>query len=287
MTTPPIADWPGTLEGPETRFDPDSHPAAASAMQYPRGANSTLHQVLITWLENAERDTDDHGLSILSSDIDLTLSTGDEDEQGQALIQPAEISRLQRPGFIVGTCSDREPSDQLRLMESLGQHPHFASPKELLACARRLRPGNLHLHVGDDPERDRAMALGTAAEPTSHRRSTPAPPGGPTSCGPAEGTAKRAETVGSIQPRYHGASVPPQCLHHLPVGGIRKLPPPQRLQILGSAGQQDHGRGVELPQEQAALLRPRGTGTARRGPCKRNLHMPADPLRTTALHRKW
>ena len=130
---------------------------STGALRYPRGANSTRHQALITCLEWAERETEDHGLSILSFDIDLTLATGDQDEEGPALIHPAEISRLKRLGYIVGTCSDREPSDQLRLMETLGQHPHFAIPNEHLAWtqaaaarqpapARRRRPGTGSRH---------------------------------------------------------------------------------------------------------------------------------------------
>ena len=95
----------------------------------------------------------------MSFDIDLTLFTSQQDEEGLGLIDPAEISRLQRLGYIVGACSDREPSDQLSLLETLEQEPHFAIPKEMLEWAKRRLPGSLHLHVGDDPQRDRAIAL--------------------------------------------------------------------------------------------------------------------------------
>ena len=174
MATPPPAGWPGTLEEPETRFDPDSHPATAralrglqsaaninettGALQYPRG-NPSSHGSLVACLELEERETKDEGLAVLSFDIDLTLATGEQDEEGLVLIDPSEISRLQQLGYIVGTCSDREPSDQRQMADRLGQQPHFTIPKELLEWARRLLPGTLHLHVGDDPKRDRAIAL--------------------------------------------------------------------------------------------------------------------------------
>ena len=131
---------------------------ASGALQHPRGTPAT-HRALVACLLQAEREASNDGLAVISLDIDLALVTGERNEEGLTLIDPSEISRLQRLGYIVGTCSDREPSDQLRLMETLGQNPDFAIPKELLAWARRLLPGSRHLHMGDDPQRDRDIAL--------------------------------------------------------------------------------------------------------------------------------
>ena len=174
MATPPTTGWPGNLGEPETRFDPESHPAAAralsvlrsaanieevtAALRRPRG-DQRAHLALVCCLQRAEQDARNHSLAVVSFDIDLTLATGQQDEEGLTLIDPSEISRLQGLGYIVGTCSDREPSDQQTLLETLEQQPHFTIPKEMLAWARKLLPGAMHLHVGDDPQRDRAIAL--------------------------------------------------------------------------------------------------------------------------------
>lgn len=174
MATPPTSGDSAALQEPRTRFERDRHPEAERALSvleaaanvdevtgtlmFP-GTTPYTHRALTACLEQAEAESRDHGLSVVSFDIDLTLATGEQDEEGLALIDPAEISRLQALGYIVGSCSDREPSDQRRLMETLGQSPNFAIPKELLAWARRLLPGAMHLHVGDDPQRDEAVAL--------------------------------------------------------------------------------------------------------------------------------
>ena len=49
-------------------------------------------------------------MRVISFDIDLTLSIGGDHEDNAVLIAPTEISRLQGLGYIVGTCSDREPT---------------------------------------------------------------------------------------------------------------------------------------------------------------------------------
>ena len=174
MATPPKSGDSAALQEPRKRFERDRHPEAEHALKileaaanvneltgtlmFP-GATPYAHRALTACLEQAETQTRDHGLPVVSFDIDLTLATGEQDEEGLLLIDPAEISRLQALGYIVGSCSDREPSDQRGLMETLGQSPNFAIPKELLAWARRLLPGAMHLHVGDDPQRDEAVAM--------------------------------------------------------------------------------------------------------------------------------
>ena len=129
-----------------------------ACIQYPAGAQEKYNE--ITGLLQTKADgAVNHGMAVVSFDIDLTLRTGEEYEYHMPLIDPEEISRLQGLGYIVGTCSDREPSDQRRTLEALGQEPHFCIPKEMLGWARELLPADLHLHVGDDRERDRRIAL--------------------------------------------------------------------------------------------------------------------------------
>ena len=94
----------------------------------------------------------------MSFDIDLTIRTGDEYETHATLLDPAVITQLQQLGYIVGTCSDREPSDQRITLRVLGQEPDFCIPKEMLAWTKALLPGQQHRHVGDDRQRDRDVA---------------------------------------------------------------------------------------------------------------------------------
>ena len=68
------------------------------------------------------------------------------------------LAELRAQGYIVGTCSDREPADQLETMRALGFTPDFCIPKEMLGTAGELLDGARLIHVGDDEERDRRIA---------------------------------------------------------------------------------------------------------------------------------
>ena len=158
---------------PPVRYSPEAHPEVAAALniinyaaqldehtaciQYPAGEPED-HRKLTQYLAQAADTARDHGLRVVSFDIDLTIRIGEDYEENVLLIAPSAISELQEMGYIVGTCSDREPSDQTNLLRHLGQQPHFCIPKELLGWTKRLLPGDFHLHVGDHPVRDRQMA---------------------------------------------------------------------------------------------------------------------------------
>ena len=129
-----------------------------ACIQYPAGDPAHSQQVSQLLLEHAGRAAN-HDLYIISFDIDLTLRTGDDYEENIPLIEPHAISRLQELGYVVGTCSDREPSDQRKTLQDLGQTPHFCIPKEMLDWTKQLIPAAAHLHIGDDAKRDRDIAL--------------------------------------------------------------------------------------------------------------------------------
>ena len=166
---------------PPVRYSPEAHPEVAAALniinyaaqldeqtlciQYPAGEPED-HRKLTEYLAQAAAKARDHGLRVVSFDIDLTLRIGEDYEQNAPLVAPSAISELQEMGYVVGTCSDREPSNQINVLRHLGQQPHFCIPKELLAWTKLLLPGAFHLHVGDDRERDRRMA---AAAGWQHR----------------------------------------------------------------------------------------------------------------------
>ena len=128
-----------------------------ACIQYPAGDAGTSTEMLEA-LEEAERTAVDFGLRTISFDIDMTLRTGEDFEEDMALVDPQKITDLQSMGYIVGTCSDRNPSDQLATMQQLGQEPNFCVPKEMLGWVKKLLPGPYHLHVGDDRERDQKIA---------------------------------------------------------------------------------------------------------------------------------
>ena len=163
-----------TGDGPAAHYDPERFTDVREAtqllnevalldeetacIQYPAG-NPEQHQKIRGLLQSQADSAVDHGMRVISFDIDLTLQTQEDQEETATLIDPGEISRLQGLGYVVGTCSDRLPSDQRRTMTALGQEPHFCIPKEMLGWAKELIPGETHLHVGDDARRDREIAL--------------------------------------------------------------------------------------------------------------------------------
>ena len=103
-------------------------------------------------------------LDIWSFDIDLTLEMPDDEPGCQGLISISRLHQLQGNGAIVGTCSDREPSDQRSAMQALGFTPDFCIPKELLSTLKQLLPGANIIHVGDDARRDRDIAAACQVE---------------------------------------------------------------------------------------------------------------------------
>ena len=97
--------------------------------------------------------------SVYAWDIDLTLMMPDDDDGFGGEIKVSELHALRDAGAVVGTCSDRIPSEQLAVMGEAGFEPDFAISKELLGFARRLLGARSQTLIGDDPARDREMAL--------------------------------------------------------------------------------------------------------------------------------
>ena len=115
--------------------------------------------VLAEFEREAAKEISTQNLQIWSFDIDLTLTIPDDAEEYIGPIPVDELIRLQKqPDTIVGTCSDRDPSNQRKAMRSLQFEPDFCIPKEMLQHATRLFPDSRRIHVGDDPARDKAMA---------------------------------------------------------------------------------------------------------------------------------
>ena len=102
--------------------------------------------------------TESDGMSVYSFDIDLTLQLPEDTANEHGAVPIRYLRHLQTTGHIVGTCSDREPSNQRDEMQRLGFSPDFCIPKELLDITGKLLPGARLVHVGDDDARDREIA---------------------------------------------------------------------------------------------------------------------------------
>ena len=103
---------------------------------------------------------------VFSLDIDDTI---DLDDGYPAPVRPEDIGVLMAHGYIVGTASDRLPSEQRQVMSELGWSDlAFAVPKELLYDVRIIVPAPRHIHAGDSPERDRKPALDQGWEYLTH-----------------------------------------------------------------------------------------------------------------------
>ena len=102
--------------------------------------------------------TESEGMGVYSFDIDLTLQLPKDTADEHGTVPIGYLRFLQTAGHIVGTCSDREPSNQRDTMWRLGFSPDFCIPKELLDITGKLLPGARLIHVGDDDARDKEIA---------------------------------------------------------------------------------------------------------------------------------
>ena len=91
-------------------------------------------------------------IDVWSFDIDLTLAIPEDKPELPGVIPVTRLIELRQSGAVVGACSDREISEQRRVLQALDFEPDFCIPRE------RLLPDAGLTHVGDDPWRDRAIA---------------------------------------------------------------------------------------------------------------------------------
>jgi hypothetical protein len=85
------------------------------------------------------------GVGVVSFDIDGTLESGDP----PGPITLGFIYGLRARGFIIGTCSDRTPREQLSIWQQLGVTPDFVARKTELAAVRARFVAHSYVHVGD------------------------------------------------------------------------------------------------------------------------------------------
>ena len=112
-----------------------------------------LEQPAPRWQQPPQYPPDYRG--IISLDIDDTIDLNDG---YPAPISWTQVQELQDAGWMVGSCSDRPPSDQRRVWAEAGLTEAFAIPKELLHGLRSLHPDLAVHHAGDSSERDQLPA---------------------------------------------------------------------------------------------------------------------------------
>lgn len=95
--------------------------------------------------------------TIWSFDIDLTISMPEDTYNAAGSIDVHDLIRLKNK-YILGTCSDRPPSEQRAAMHEIGLHPDFCIPKEMLKTLRQMFSRSHIIHVGDDKYRDKLIA---------------------------------------------------------------------------------------------------------------------------------
>lgn len=129
------------------------------SLTYPFSIPSAEEIHYLDSFEAAVKSAPTVDLHIFSFDIDLTLMIPEDELNIKGLIPIDILIKLQLLGNVVGTCSDREPSDQWRTMLGLSFIPDFCIPKEMLGMLGQLLPGAKLLHIGDDLKRDKEIAL--------------------------------------------------------------------------------------------------------------------------------
>jgi phosphoglycolate phosphatase-like HAD superfamily hydrolase len=83
--------------------------------------------------------------TLVSFDIDGTLEVGDP----PGIITVEMVRSLARPGYVIGSCSDRPISYQERLWERLAIVPDFTVLKHRLADVKARFAADTYVHVGD------------------------------------------------------------------------------------------------------------------------------------------
>lgn len=102
--------------------------------------------------------------AVISFDIDLTIRLDEDHPDDKSLLDASEITRLKSCGYYVGICSDRTLSDQMATMRELGVQPDFFIEKDYLRTLRNNTPAKRHVHIGDDDQRDRDIAVAAGWE---------------------------------------------------------------------------------------------------------------------------
>ena len=92
---------------------------------------------------------------LISFDIDGTLEVGDP----PGVLTMAMVKRVQKPGFLIGSCSDRPISAQRAIWAQHNIAIDFAVGKMMLPEVKAQFVADVYYHIGDREDLDRKYAL--------------------------------------------------------------------------------------------------------------------------------
>jgi hypothetical protein len=92
---------------------------------------------------------------LISFDIDGTLEVGDP----PGVLTMAMVKRVQKPGFVIGSCSDRPISAQRAIWAQHHIAIGFAVGKMMLPDVKAQFAADIYYHIGDREDLDKRYAL--------------------------------------------------------------------------------------------------------------------------------
>jgi len=92
---------------------------------------------------------------LISFDIDGTLEVGDP----PGVLTMAMVKRVQKPGFLIGSCSDRPMSAQRAIWAQHNIAIDFAVGKMMLPDVKAQFVADVYYHIGDREDLDKRYAL--------------------------------------------------------------------------------------------------------------------------------
>lgn len=97
---------------------------------------------------------------LISFDIDGTLEVGDP----PGVLTMAMVKRVQKQGFLIGSCSDRPISAQRAIWAQHNIAIDFAVGKLMLPDVKAQFVADVYYHIGDREDLDRRYALDAGFE---------------------------------------------------------------------------------------------------------------------------
>jgi hypothetical protein len=97
---------------------------------------------------------------LISFDIDGTLEVGDP----PGVLTMAMVQRVQKLGFLIGSCSDRPISAQRTIWAQHNIAIDFAVGKMMLPDVKAKFVADVYYHIGDREDLDRKYALAAGFE---------------------------------------------------------------------------------------------------------------------------
>jgi hypothetical protein len=140
---------------------PGLNPAGRSGLYRnynPQAACGSVSAATTVQLIHAQKGPDI--VILISFDIDGTLEVGDP----PGVLTMAMVKRVQKQGFLIGSCSDRPISAQRAIWAQHNISIDFAVGKLMLPDVKAQFVADVYYHIGDREDLDRRYALDAGFE---------------------------------------------------------------------------------------------------------------------------